>query len=64
MGDNIEPLITDLKESLDREIADLKESLHGLKQTVVTRFDTQAARLDRQAGLMQTGNRWISRLND
>lgn len=50
-------LLTDLKESLEREI-------HEFRDEVKTRFDTQAARLDRHAALMQTGNRWTSRIND
>jgi uncharacterized coiled-coil protein SlyX len=46
-------LITSVKESLENDIANLG-----------VRFDNQAARIERHAGLLQTGNRWIARLND
>jgi hypothetical protein len=50
-------LITDVKESLEREIRE------GFAQ-VTTRFDTQATRLDRHAALWQTGRRWSGRMDD
>jgi len=50
-------LITDVKESLEREIRE------GFAQ-VNTRFDTQAARLERHAALWQTGRRWSARMDD
>jgi hypothetical protein len=53
---NIERLITDMKESLEREIRE------GFSQ-VTTRFDTQAARLERHGALLQTGSRWTNRMN-
>jgi hypothetical protein len=31
---------------------------------ITTPFDTQAARLERDAALIQTGSRWTSRMND
>jgi hypothetical protein len=45
--DNIERLLVDCKESLERDI-------QGLRELITTRFDTQAARLDRQDALIQT----------
>jgi hypothetical protein len=35
----------------------------GLRD-ITARFDTQAARLERHAGLLQIGNRWTARMND
>ena len=54
---HIEILLTDIKESLERETA-------ALRELIITRFDTQAARLERHAALIQTGSRWTSRMND
>jgi hypothetical protein len=55
---NIEQLLLNVKESLEREIHGLaREMREGFAQ-INTRFDTQAARLDRHAGLWQTGSRW------
>jgi hypothetical protein len=57
-------LITDVKESLEREIQGLgREMREGFAQ-VTTRFDTQATRLDRHAALWQTGRRWSGRMDD
>jgi len=57
-------LITDVKESLEREIQGLaREMREGFAQ-VNTRFDTQAVRLDRHAALWQTGRRWSGRMDD
>jgi hypothetical protein len=47
----IERLLVDVKESLERDIL-------GLRELITTRFDTQAARLERQGALLQTGSRW------
>jgi t-SNARE complex subunit (syntaxin) len=44
-------LLTDVKESLERQIEHLS-----------SRFDAQATRLDRQAALLQTGARWTNRM--
>jgi hypothetical protein len=61
--ENVEKLIIDLKESLERELAGLRHDLQqGLAQ-LNGRFDTQAARLERHAGLWQTGARWSSRMD-
>jgi hypothetical protein len=54
---NLEQLILDMKESLEREIRD------GFTQ-VATRLDTQAARLERHAANWQTGRRWSARMDD
>lgn len=50
-------LLVSVKESLEREI-------HSFREAVLTRFDMQAARLDRQGALLQTGSRWSTRMND
>jgi uncharacterized coiled-coil protein SlyX len=60
-------LITNVKESLENDIANLSRDVSNLTKDVSNlgvRFDNQAARLERHAGLLQTGNRWIARLND
>jgi uncharacterized protein YicC (UPF0701 family) len=44
-------LVTDMKESLERQIENLS-----------SRFDVQATRLDRQAAMLQTGARWTNRM--
>ena len=61
----------ELKSELDRHFEAVVELIHQMGQRmdaqfaeVITRFDTQAARLDRHGSLFQTGNRWIARIND
>ena len=54
---SLEQLIVDVKESLEREMR------AGFAQ-LTTRFDTQAARLDRQGANWQTGRRWSARMDD
>jgi hypothetical protein len=54
-------LIIDVKESLEREIQGLRRDMREGFAEVNTRFDTQAARLDRHATLWQTGRRWSGR---
>lgn len=44
-------LLTDMKESLERQIGHL-----------TSRFDAQAIRLDRQAAMLQTGAPWTNRM--
>jgi len=62
--DQLVRLITDVKESLEREIQGLtREVREGFAQ-VNTRFDTQASRLDHHAALWQTGRRWSGRMDD
>jgi len=67
---NIEQLLSDVNESLEREIQSLGKDIHGLARKidegfaqVNTRLDTQATRLDRHAGLWQTGSRWSGRMD-
>jgi hypothetical protein len=48
MGDNVERLIIDFKESLEREIHALGGKMSSQFEEMITRFDTQAARLDKQ----------------
>jgi hypothetical protein len=51
MDNRMVTLMTDVKESLERQI----KHLSG-------RFDAQAIRLDRQAALLQIGARWTNRM--
>jgi hypothetical protein len=62
--EHLEQLIVDLKDSLERELAGLRQEMHQGFAQVNARFDTQAARLERHAGLWQTGERWSSRMDD
>ncbi len=50
-------LVTDVKESIERQMNTGFEEM-------ASRFDTQSNRLDRQAALIQTGSRWTNRMND
>ena len=64
--EHIEKLIVDLKESLERELAGLRHDVQDVGKEVAQlngRFDTQASRLERHAGLWQTGARWSSRMD-
>jgi hypothetical protein len=68
--DNIERLLLDVKHSLEREIRGLEQTTReGLLRVheeighVNTRLETQATRLDRHAGLWQTGSRWSGRMD-
>jgi t-SNARE complex subunit (syntaxin) len=51
MDNRMVTLLTDVKESLERQIEHLS-----------SRFDAQAMRLDRQAAMLQTGARWTNRM--
>jgi hypothetical protein len=51
MDNRMVTLLTDVKESLERQIEHLS-----------SRFDAQAIRLDRQAAMLQTGARWTNRM--
>jgi hypothetical protein len=55
-------------ENLERLILDLKDSLESEMRAgfgrIENRFDTQAARLERHAALIQTGSRWTNRMNE
>jgi hypothetical protein len=61
--DNIEQLLVDIKESLEREVGSVKSEMRDGFASVTARFDTQSARLDRQAALLQAGTRWTSRMD-
>jgi hypothetical protein len=68
---DLERLIIDLKERLERESQSVRDQVHNLAvrmdrrfDGINARFDTQAARLDRHAGLLQTGSRWTNRMNE
>jgi phage shock protein A len=54
---NVERLIVDFKESFEREI-------HEFREEMKTRFDNQAARMERQGAFIQTGSRWTARMNE
>jgi hypothetical protein len=66
--ENLAQLIIDVKESLERQLIGTKDSLQSeMRQgfaEIMTRFDTQAARLDRHAALWQTGRRWSGRMDE
>ena len=66
--EHLEKLILDLADSLTKEIANVEQRLEQKIDagfaSLETRFDVQAARLDRQAALIQTGSRWTARIND
>ena len=53
--EHVVALVTDVKESLERE-------MNARFDAVDARFDAQANRLDRQAALIQTGSRWSNRM--
>jgi hypothetical protein len=53
----------DLKESFEREMALSRHEMQQGFSQVNSRLDTQAARLDRHAGLWQAGTRWSSRMD-
>jgi hypothetical protein len=61
---NIERLVVNIKESLEREIHDVRTEMNTRFDQVVNRLDIQAARLDRQGALIQTGSRWTTRMNE
>ncbi len=61
--EHLEQLIVDLRDSLEREIAALRAEVQQGFSQVNSRFDTKAARLERHAGLWQTGARWSGRMD-
>ncbi len=61
--ETLEKLIVDLKDSLERELAGLRRDVQEGIGQLNGRFDTQAARLERHAGLWQTGARWSGRMD-
>lgn len=55
-SEQIVRLLTEIKGSLEREMT-------GLREVISTRFDAQAARLDRQGGFIRSGSVWSSRMD-
>jgi hypothetical protein len=51
-------------EPLAAAIASVSNEMAEGFKAVTSRFDIQASRLDRQVALIQTGSRWINRMND
>jgi hypothetical protein len=60
---NLERLIIDVKESLEHEVHGIRTEVGEFRNEVKTRFDTQAARMERQGSLLQVGSRWTTRMN-
>jgi hypothetical protein len=61
--DRIEQVIVDLKDSLEREIGNVGQTMREGFTQVTNRFDDQGARLERHVGLWQTGARWSARMD-
>src|ERR1700710_2162062 len=62
-SNNLERLIVDMKESLERQIHGLEATMaHGFAR-IDEHFGTQNTRLDRHGSLLQTGSRWTNRMN-
>jgi hypothetical protein len=67
--EHVVTLITDVKESLEREM-DARfdvvnrrfDAMDARFDAMDARFDAQANRLDRQAALIQIGSRWTNRM--
>jgi hypothetical protein len=55
--DSLERLVMDVKESLEREVGDLRHEVQQGFLQVNTRLDTQAACLECHAGFWQAGTR-------
>jgi hypothetical protein len=55
-------LLTDIKESLERQMNTRFEEVARRFDAVDARFEAQANRLDRQAALIQVGSRWSNRM--
>ena len=58
-----ELLIVNMKDSLEREIGAVRSEMRDGFAQIASRFDTQAARLDRHAALWQTGRRWSGKMD-
>jgi hypothetical protein len=68
---NLYDLLTEMKDSLEREIRSVQQEVRsGFERIDVRfsemeiRFDNQAARMNRQAGLIQAGGRAITRTSE
>ncbi len=62
--EDLEQLIIDMKESLEREIGSLRSEMREGFARINSRFDLQAQRLDRHGALWQTGRRWSCKMDD
>jgi hypothetical protein len=62
--EHLAQLITDVKESLEREIRQVERKIEVGFAQVNERLDAQAARLERQGSNWQTGRRWSARMDD
>jgi hypothetical protein len=62
--DNLERLVMDVKESLEREFARLEQKMDEGFASINARFDAQATRLDRHAAYWQTGRRWSGKMEE
>lgn len=61
---NLAKLITDVKESLERELHSMNQKMTDGFAAINTRLDDQAASLRRHAVLWQTGRRWSAGMDD
>jgi hypothetical protein len=61
---NLAELITDLKESLERELHSMDQKLADGFASITIRLDDQAASLRRHAVSWQTGRRWSAGMDD
>jgi hypothetical protein len=62
--DEVIRLLMEIKESLEREIAALRKHMDKRFGRLEEKYDAQAARPDRQDGLIRAGQTNIVRLND
>lgn len=60
---NIEQLLVDMRESLEREMRQGFADVNARLDEVNARLDTQSTRLERMAGAVNVGTRWISRMD-
>jgi hypothetical protein len=56
--------LASLIENQSANLARLEEKMDAGFAAIENRFDVHAARLDRQAALIQVGSRWTARMND
>ncbi len=56
-------LLTEMKESLEREMITLRQHMDGGFKLLGDKFDAQAARLNRHGGLLRSGQINLVRLN-
>ena len=61
--EQVEQQLIALKGIVERELGSLRQEIRDGFANVLKRFDDQAARLDRHAGLWQTGSRWSARMD-